>query len=131
MNALFKKRQSSFLLKLLIFTIVLFAVHSYLLHYLVDITLFFPLWQVYAFHFVVTLIIYSIINYKHSAGKKEIFNMFLASSMVKMIMAMLFLLPLLLHEAENKIPDVLNFFIPYFCLLAFEVYFITNLLNNE
>ncbi len=131
MNAIFKKRQSSFLIILLIFAVVLFAVHSYLVHYFVDTSFFFPLWQIYAFHCFVTLIIYTIINYKHSEGKTEIFNIFMASTLLKMIIAILFLLPLILSEIENKKLDVFNFFIPYFCFLAFEVYFLTDILKEK
>lgn len=131
MNAIFKKRQTSFLIKLLIFALALFAIHSYLVHYLVSEAFFFPLWQIYAFHCLITFAIYAIINYKHSEGKTQVFNIFMVSTLLKMIIAILFLLPLLLSDFENKKPDVFNFFIPYFCFLAFEVYFISQLLNEK
>ncbi|RPD93415.1 hypothetical protein EGM88_13005 [Aureibaculum marinum] len=131
MNTIFKKRQSSFLITLVSFALILFAIHSYIAHYFVNVTFFFPIWQIYAFHCFVTFIVYSIINYKHSQGKSEIFNIFLVSTLLKMIIALLFLLPLLLSDIENKKPDVFNFFIPYFCFLAFEVYCITSLLKEK
>ncbi|WP_117881513.1 hypothetical protein [Aureibaculum luteum] len=131
MNTIFKKRQGSFLLKLLFFTIVLFAVHSYLIHYFYDGNLFFPLWQIYAFHCLVTFAIYGIINYKHSEGNTQVFNIFMVSTLLKMIIAIVFLLPLLLSDFENKKPDVFNFFIPYFLFLAFEVLYISDLLKGK
>lgn len=131
MNTIFKKRQSSFSITLLVFALMLFAVHSYLVHYFVDAVYFFPLWQVYAFHCFVTMIVYTIINYKESVGKTEIFNIFMVSTLLKMFLAILFLLPLILSDVENKKPDVFNFFIPYFCFLAFEVYFIIHLLKAK
>ena len=131
MNTIFKKRQSSFLIKLLFFTLVLFAIHSYLVHYFAESIYFFPLWQIYAFHVLITFAIYGIVNYKHSEGKTQVFNLFMVTTLLKMIIAIIFLLPLLLSNFENKKPDVFNFFIPYFCFLAFEVYFIINLLNNK
>ncbi len=112
MNNIFKKRQVSFLIQLLILTIILVAVHSYLAFYFVREILFFSFWQVYIFHFVVTLLVYSVINYQDSIGKKQIFNSFMISTILKMILAILFLLPLLMSTFENKKPDVFNFFIP-------------------
>lgn len=130
MNNIFKKRQSSFLIQLLILTVTLFAVHSYLSFYFAKEILFFSLWQVYIFHFFVTLLIYSVINYQDSVGKKQIFNSFMISTILKMILAVLFLLPLLMSTFENKKPDVFNFFIPYFIYLAFEVYSLNRILQK-
>ena len=130
MNNIFKKRQSSFLIQLLILTVTLFAVHSYLSFYFAKEILFFYLWQVYIFHFFVTLLIYSVINYQDSVGKKQIFNSFMISTILKMILAVLFLLPLLMSTFENKKPDVFNFFIPYFIYLAFEVYSLNRILQK-
>ena len=127
----FKKRQLTFVLQLVGVTIILFAIHSYLLyHFAKNFTFFFPIWQVYAFHMVITLLFYSIINYKYSSGQKEIFNLFMILTFIKMFLAILFLLPLLLSEFENKQPDVFNFFIPYFLYLFFEVFALTRFLQK-
>ncbi|WP_299114788.1 hypothetical protein [uncultured Winogradskyella sp.] len=128
----FKKRQITFLLQLLGVSILLYAIHSYLLyHFAKDITFFFPVWQVYTFHLIVTLAFYTIINYRFSSGKKDIFNLFMILTFAKMILAILFLLPLLLSDFENKQPDVFNFFIPYFLYLFFEVFTITRFLQKS
>ena len=128
----FKKRQGVFLLQLIGVTAVLFAVHSYLLyHFAKDIIFFFPVWQIYVFHVFITLILYSVINYRFSSGKKDIFNLFMIMTFLKMFLAILFLLPLLLSSFENKQPDVFNFFIPYFLYLFFEVYSLTKFLNKQ
>jgi len=128
----FKKRQITFLLQLLVVSILIFAIHSYLLHYFADdINFFFPVWQIYAFHFIITLIFYTIINYRFSSGKKDIFNLFMVMTFLKMILAILFLLPLLLSDFENKQPDVFNFFIPYFLFLSFEVFALTRFLQKS
>lgn len=127
----FKKRQLTFVLQLVGVTIILFAIHSYLLyHFAKNITFFFPIWQVYAFHMVITLLFYSIINYKYSSGQKEIFNLFMVLTFIKMFLAILFLLPLLLSDFENKQPDVFNFFVPYFLYLFFEVFALTRFLQK-
>lgn len=128
----FKKRQISFLLQLISVSVLLFAVHSYLIyHFAKEITLFFPIWQIYTFHLIITLALYTIINYRVSSGKKDVFNLFMVMTLFKMVLAILFLLPLILSEFENKQPDVFNFFIPYFMYLFFEVFTITKFLQKS
>ncbi len=128
----FKKRQLTFLLQLIGVSVLIFGVHSYLLHHFAsELEFFFPIWQIYVFHFVITLIFYSVINYKFSSGKKEIFNLFMVMTFLKMILAIVFLLPLLLSDFKNKQPDVFNFFIPYFLFLFFEVYALTRFLQKS
>jgi hypothetical protein len=127
----FKKRQIAFLIQLVGVSLLLFSIHSYLLyHFAKEITFFFPLWQIYTFHLIITLVLYTIINYKFSSGKKNIFNLFMVMTIFKMVLAILFLLPLILSDFENKQPDVFNFFIPYFLYLFFEVYSLTKFLQR-
>lgn len=128
----FKKRQIAFLLQLLGVSVLLFAVHSYLLyHFAKEISFFFPVWQIYGFHLFVTLLFYTVINYRFSSGKKNIFNLFMVLTFLKMLLAILFLLPLFLSDLENKQPDVFNFFIPYFLYLFFEVFALTRFLQKS
>ena len=132
MNDKFKKRQGLFLLQNLFVSIILFGFHSYLLSYLAtDIEFFFPLWQIYIFHFVVTTALYTIVNYKYSNGQTEIFNTFMVITFLKMTFSILFLMPLLLSDFESKQADVFNFFIPYFLYLFFEVYSVTQFLQKK
>lgn len=127
----FKKRQLAFLLQLIGITAVLFAIHSYLLyHFAQDLKLYFPVWQIYTFHLIVTLAMYTAINYRYSSGKKDIFNLFMILTFLKMALAIIFLLPLILSIFENKQPDVFNFFIPYFLYLFFEVFALTKFLQK-
>lgn len=127
----FKKRQVVFLLQLIGISALLFAIHSYLLyHFASDMTFFFPIWQIYTFHLVITLLLFTIINYRYSSGKKDIFNLFMAMTIIKMVLAILFLLPLILSDFKSKQPDVFNFFIPYFLYLFFEVFALTKFLQK-
>ena len=127
----FKKRQITFMLQLLGVGVLIFVVHSYLLHHFTkEMPFFFPLWHIYTFHIVITLAFYSIINYRFSIGKTDIFNLFMIMTFFKMVLAILFLLPLILSEFENKHPDVFNFFIPYFLFLFFEVFALTRFLQK-
>lgn len=128
----FKKRQIMFLLQLIGVSVLLFAIHSYLMyHFAKETTFFFPLWQIYTFHLIITLTLYTIINYRYSNGKKDIFNLFMVMTFFKMAFAILFLLPLILSDYEDKQPDVFNFFIPYFLYLFFEVFALTKFLQKR
>ena len=129
MNKDFLKIQTNFLIQLLVASILVFAVQSYLMyHFANEIYLFFPVWQIYTFHFITTALLYGLINYKYSKGKTEAF---MIGTLLKMILAIVFLLPLLLSEVPNKKPDVVNFFFLYFLFLAFEVVSITKFLQKE
>jgi len=128
----FRKRQIAFLLQLLGVTLVIYGIHAYLLsHFAQDLDFFFPLWHIYLFHVLITIVLYSTINYRYSAGKKDIFNLFMVLTFLKMVLAIIFLLPLLLSDMENKQPDVFNFFIPYFLYLFFEVFALTRFLQKQ
>ncbi len=128
----FKKRQVEFLLQLIGVSALLFATHSYLLyHFANEVTLFFPIWQIYTFHLIITLVLYTIINYRFSSGKKDVFNLFMVMTIIKMVLAILFLLPLILSSVENMQPDIFNFFIPYFLYLFFEVFTLTKFLQKS
>lgn len=127
----FKKRQVSFLLQLIILAPLLYATHSYLHHHFSNSNaLFFPIWQVYTFHVFVTTALYTVLNYRYSFAQKSIFNLFMGTTLLKMILSILFLLPLFLSDFEAKRIDVFNFFVPYILFLLFEVISLLNLLQN-
>ena len=128
----FSKTQVEFIVQLISISLVLFGGHSYLAHYFFNTTpLFFPLWHIYLFHFFVTTILFSVLNYKYKSGQKNIFNLFMGLTLLKMILAILFLLPLLFSDFENKQADVFNFFIPYFLFLAFEILSVLRILKSS
>ncbi|HLV14659.1 MAG TPA: hypothetical protein VKY41_05725 [Xanthomarina sp.] len=131
MNPVFISRQLSFLAQNVAITLVLLGLHSYLLSHFGTMTYMIPIWQVYVFHFAVTTLVYSVINYQYSRGKTEIFTLFMGFTLLKMILAIVFLLPVILSEMEKKQPDVFNFFIPYFLYLFFEVYSVTSFLQKK
>lgn len=132
MTSNFKSRQLEFLFQILVLSAVLWGIHSYILSYFAtELTLFFPVWHIYAFHLGVTTLFYTIINYRFSKGQKNIFILFMGCTLAKMLLAILFLLPLILSDLERKQPDVFNFFIPYFIYLGFEVYAITKFLSKS
>ena len=132
MNKAFRTRQLNFLFKIIILSVLLLGIHSYMLSYFgTGLKLFFPIWHIYLFHFVVTTLFYTVINYRFSKGQKDVFLLFMGSTLFKMFLAILFLLPLILSEMEKKQPDIFNFFIPYFLYLSFEIYAITKFLQKS
>ena len=131
MKKTFKKRQGSFFLRLTVFSLVLYGLHSLLISYFyADTLLFYPLWLIYLFHFVMVFFIYTTINLRNTGGVKKIFRTFMTFTILKMALAIVFLLPLLLSGREDKQTDVVNFFIPYFLFLAAEVYYIVSFLRK-
>ena len=127
----FSNTQVEFIVQLIFISLVLFGVHSYLAHYFLHTSaLFFPLWHIYLFHFFVTIILFSVLNYKYKSGQKNIFNLFMGLTLLKMILAVLFLLPLLVSDFEYKQADVFNFFIPYFLFLSFEIFSVLKILKS-
>ena len=132
MIGVFKKRQVLFLIQLIVFTLLLFTTHSYLQYYLSDsIEQFLPLWKIYVFNVFVTAIIYTVINYKYSFGQTTIFILFMSMTLFKMVLTILFLLPLFFSSSEFKKIAVFNFFIAYFFFLFFEILCLTKLLKSR
>ncbi len=124
--------QGIFFVKLLFLALLLFGVHTYIIYFLVDQKIFFhPLWLVYCIHFLMVYTIYTFVNYRYFMGQTQVFNVFMLGTLLKMVLIVIFLLPVILSEMENKLPDVLNFFLPYFVFLAFEVYSITLFLQKK
>lgn len=130
MNKTFAARQLSFLSRLTAFSLLFFGLHSIFIYYfLKDHALFYSPWQIYLFHFVTVFFIYTLIHLKYTQGKK-ILSLFMVFTFLKMTLAVVFLLPLLFSEMENKQADVFSFFIPYFLFLAIEVYNIADFLRK-
>jgi len=126
----FKKRQALFFIQLIVFTLLLFTAHSYLQYYFSDsIEQFLPLWKIYVFNFLVTAVIYTVINYKRSFGQTTIFILFISMTLFKMVLTILFLLPLFFLSSDVKKVAVFNFFIAYFFFLFFEILSLTKLLK--
>ena len=126
------KDKLNFLVGLLIFTGILYVVHySIFYNFFSEITLYIPIWSIYCFNSVVVLIVYSIIKNKTKKESKKGYNAFLLLTFIKMILAIVFLLPLFSGESTNTKTEVINFFIPYFFFLTFEILAINKLLKSK
>ena len=124
------KATSSFILGLIGFTIILLLIHYYLIYQLFDGQLYFPIWTIYVFNSVLVYIVYSVLGFKGKQGSKKMYDLFLILTMLKMVLAILFLLPLFLGESEHSQLEVINFFLPYFLFLAFEIFSLNKFLQK-
>ena len=122
-----------FAVKLLLYSAVLFGIHYYILVTFMEdsSSLYFPLWTIYAFNFVLVLLVFGVLYYQVNKGSKKILNLFLILTVVKMVLAIVFLLPAIGGKSDNAILDVSNFFIPYFFFLGFEIFSLNNFFKNQ
>lgn len=112
-----------FLLKWLGFSALLFLVHYYVwMNFLSDQDLYFSLWSIYAFNAGLVLLVYLIIMFQVRRGNTKTYNLFLILTITKMVLAVVFLSPLFTDKSGNAVLDTINFFIPYFLFLGFEIF---------
>ena len=112
-----------FLLKGLGFSVWLFALHYYIhINFLADKELYFPLWGIYAFNAGLVLLVFVIVMFQVSRGNEKVYNLFLILTISKMALAIVFLSPLFADKSPNPVLDTVNFFIPYFFFLGFEIF---------
>lgn len=126
------KQILSFILQLVAFATVILGIHYYIFStFFQEIVLYFPLWTIYAFNALLVIIMYNIIRYKVVKEGKNAYTLFITLTMVKMALAIVFLLPLFGGKAAHPQAEVFNFFIPYFLFLAFEIYALNNFLQKR
>ncbi|RMZ50243.1 hypothetical protein EB822_09530 [Flavobacteriaceae bacterium PRS1] len=125
------KETSSFLIRLIGFTILLFLIHTYIIYQFFEEQLYFPIWTIYIFNAVLVCIVYFILNYKVRHGSKKMYELFLGLTMLKMGLAIVFLLPLFFGKSDHSQLEVINFFIPYFLFLAFEIFSLNKFLQKD
>lgn len=117
---------------LVILTLLLGGLHGYVDHYFFPSNEYvIPIYFIYIFNFLLVLIVYTLLNYIQGQDSSKVFVYFMGATLIKMILAIVFLLPVLLSEAKNAKEEVIHFFVPYFIYLAFEVSFITRLLREK
>lgn len=128
----FLKSQILVLAQAILITAVLFFIHNTVISAVFPkISLILPLYKIYLFHLIVTTIVIVAVNYKSLQKGSNVFNVFMLFTFVKMILALVFLLPVFLSDIKTRTYDAVNFFIPYFIYLAFEVFVITKLLQKQ
>lgn len=111
------------------FSVVLFLIQFIVVNYLLEVQLYYSTVSVYSFHVCATLIIYLFLSYVHKTFSDKTGFAFMGCSLLKMLAAVLFLLPMMLSEVNNPFNDMLAFFIPYFLFLIFETIYAVRLIN--
>lgn len=124
-----KEKLSPFLKSFIPFSVLLFAIQFALVNYLFETNLFYSTISIFAFHILATLIIYVFLVYVHENFKDKTGFAFMGASLLKMLGAVLFLLPMMLSNTEEPFKDMIAFFIPYFLFLIFETIYAVRLIN--
>lgn len=121
-----------YVIKLLILALSLGLTHRLIYEYVItDIILFIPIWKIYGILVLLSLATYAMVVFVYYIIKEYAGFAFIASIVLKMFVSLWFLLPLIESEFPNKIPDVINFFLPFFIFLGMEVWFSIRLLQSQ
>ncbi|SFW56915.1 DUF6168 family protein [Cellulophaga fucicola] len=123
----------SFLLVLIPFTLLFFGIQFYIVSLVKEQegTFFYNTWSIYVFHFFVTLIIYMLVLFVNKILPDKTGFVFMGSSLLKMMAAFVFLLPLIQVKEQYGINDVFAFFIPYFLFLFLETFYVLKIINQK
>jgi len=121
-----------FLKYLIPFTIILFFTQNFIVNsYFEPDYFFYSTWSIYLFHFIITILSFLFLVFVNKTFPDKTGFAFMGISLIKMMAAVVFLIPLLQSDLQNQIPDVGAFFIPYFLYLFFETFFAIKLINKH
>lgn len=121
------------LVTLAIFAVALFAVH-YLLARAFPICAAEGIYDAHLFLFVLTVVIVLVLKFifKKMTQKQGLFGYaFMASSLIKMALAVVFLIPVIKSEDDQQIAYIVQFFVLYFAYLTIEVVLVAKLLKSQ
>ncbi|QYA24910.1 hypothetical protein G3I01_05095 [Gramella sp. MT6] len=124
-------RLFSFLKLFIPFSVLLFLIQFALVKYLLKIELYYSTLAIYAFHFIATFLIFLFLVFVNKTFSDKTGFAFMACSLLKMLAAVLFLLPVMLNDTPNPFQDIVAFFIPYFLFLIFETIYAVRLINTK
>lgn len=114
---------------LILITVILFAVHLFVVSGYPNVYFYYPVWSIYAFHFVVTALIFGILSWIGRSFPEFVGYAFMATIVFKMAAALIFLLPLIQMDDFSKVPDFISFFAPYFIYLLIEIVLAMKIIN--
>lgn len=126
------KKEFQFILFFLFFITVICLVQYYLTEYFYsNFKFYFSTIQVYIFQLIATFVVCLSVYYVNKVFFDKTGFAFIAATFIKMMVCVLFLLQFIQSDIENKVPDVIMFFIPYFLFLSFDTFFAVRLMNKE
>jgi hypothetical protein len=114
------------------FSIVLFVSQYFVMQSLSDkLVFFYSVWSIYIFNIVATFLVYLFLIFVNKNFSTYTGFAFLGASFFRMMVAIIFLIPLIKANVKDPIIDLGAFFIPYFLFLLFETYFTVRLINKS
>lgn len=113
------------------FSLILFAIQFGLVNYVFKLDLYYSTIAIYGFHVLATFIIYLFLVFVYNSFSDKTGFAFMACSLLKMLAAVLFLLPLMLNDVTKPFLNIITFFIPYFLFLIFETVYAVKLINSK
>jgi hypothetical protein len=114
------------------FSIVLFAAQYFVMQSLTPkLNFFYPAWGIYLFNITATFLVYLLLIFVNKNFSTYTGFTFLGTSFLRMMAAVVFLIPFIKSNLKDPIIDLGAFFIPYFLFLLFEVYFTIRLINKR
>lgn len=127
-----KQNLLNFIKYLVLFTLITAGLQYLLIAFVLEPQqYYYNTFSIYAFLFFITLLLYLAILYIHSVFSEYTGYAFMASSFFKMLLSVLFLLPIIRGDDRSYIADVVAFFVPYFLYLFFETFFVVELLKDK
>jgi hypothetical protein len=121
-----------FLKYFLPFSAILFAIQYFISSELVPSTPFYyPLWSIYLFHILSVLLVFSALLAVNNLYKEYTGYAFMGATLLQMMAAVVFLIPLIKAKLADPVPDIAAFFVPYFLFLFFETIFAIKLINRK
>jgi hypothetical protein len=123
---------SKFLLFIFPFSVLFYFIQYYCkICFWPDTTLYFKEVSIHLFMLVSTLLVYFLVNLVVKLAVDKAGFTFLGLGLLKMMAAIVFLLPLIQDGKSDKIPTVIYFFVTYFIYLFIETLFVARLLNKK
>ncbi|TRO67349.1 hypothetical protein [Christiangramia sabulilitoris] len=121
----------SFLKVFIPFSIFLILIQFGLVNYVFKTELYYSTIAIYGFHVIATFLIFLFLAFVHKTFSDKTGFAFMACSLLKMLAAVLFLLPMMLNDVARPFLDLMAFFIPYFLFLIFETFYAVKLINTK
>lgn len=125
-----KKLFQNTYVSILIFSLIIFLMH-WGLDTVFSIITYYSISSIYLFHVLSALAVAGIIQLVYANSKDHAGFAFMGTSLLKMLAAILFLLPGFLSDDKPSFANILNFFVPYFLFLIFEAVQVIKFINPK
>ena len=111
-----KQKLLFFLIRFVIFSAVIFTIQYLIMgHSYSEVSLFYSLTSIYLFNILATFLVYILLLYVNSSYTDYTGYAFMAGSLLKMLAAVIFLLPMMLNNTSHSFVNLLSFLFPIFC----------------